>query len=191
MSIACSIHVTHFEKKWNLRGPLQNWTMGLWWLCQWNSFTLWCGYFLCGHPLVALMLSFLMLFLHVWSYSLVQTICDCEWFMIHLPHPVHQETHDLKVFVVVMPKEGWAHVAAPIHLLAWHRLFENIIYDVSRVKFWKVSVILVPKVSYHACPSFFWYDNDRDLKVCFLLTSVTYEINMGLGHFTDRWMDNV
>ncbi len=44
----------------------------------------------------------------------------------------------------------------------WHRLFENIIYDVSRVKFWKVGVI----------PSFFWYGNDKDLKVCFLVTCV-------------------
>ncbi len=48
---------------------------------------------------------------------------------------------DLKVFVVVIPKEGWARVAAPILLLAWHRLFKNIIYDVRRVKIWKVGVI--------------------------------------------------
>ncbi len=39
---------------------------------------------------------------------------------------MHQEKTDLKVFVVVMPKEGWA------------RERENIIYDVSRVRFWKV-----------------------------------------------------
>ncbi len=51
---------------------------------------------------------------------------------------------DLKVFVVVkesLPKEGWARVAVPILLLVWQRLFKNIIYDVSRVKFWKVGVI--------------------------------------------------
>ncbi len=47
----------------------------------------------------------------------------------------------LKIFVVAMPIEGWARVAAPILLLAWHRLFKNIIYDVSSVKFWKVVVI--------------------------------------------------
>ena len=29
--------------------------------------------------------------------------------------------------------------AAPILLLAWHRLLQNIIYDVSRVKFWNVT----------------------------------------------------
>ncbi len=34
-------------------------------------------------------------------------------------------------------------VAAPILLLVWHRLFENKIYDVSRVKFWKG--IVIPK----------------------------------------------
>ncbi len=41
----------------------------------------------------------------------------------------------LKVFVVVIPKEGWARVAAPILLLVWHRLLENIIYEVKRLKF--------------------------------------------------------
>ena len=52
----------------------------------------------------------------------------------------HEKT-DLKVFVVVIPKEGWARVAAPILLLVWHRLWENIVYDGSRVKFWKVGVM--------------------------------------------------
>ena len=33
--------------------------------------------------------------------------------------------------------------------------------DVSRVKFWKVDVI-----------PFFWYDNDKDLKGCFLVTRI-------------------
>ncbi len=45
-----------------------------------------------------------------------------------------------------------------------HRLFENIIYDVSRVKFWKVS--LIPK------ECFFWNDSDKDRKVCFLVTHI-------------------
>ncbi len=43
--------------------------------------------------------------------------------------------------VVVMPKEGWTGEATPILLLVWHRLSKNVIYDVSRVRFWKVSVI--------------------------------------------------
>ena len=30
---------------------------------------------------------------------------------------VHHEKIDLKVFVAVIPKEGWAHAAAPILLL--------------------------------------------------------------------------
>ena len=45
------------------------------------------------------------------------------------------EKTDLKVFDVVIPKEGWAHMAAPILLLVWHRLFENMIYEVKRLKF--------------------------------------------------------
>ncbi len=27
----------------------------------------------------------------------------------------------------------------------------------------------------HARPSFFWYDNDKDLKVCFLVMRVTWQ----------------
>ncbi len=41
------------------------------------------------------------------------------------------EKPDLKVFVVVIPKEGWACMAAPILLWVWHRL-QNIIYQGSR-----------------------------------------------------------
>ncbi len=55
-------------------------------------------------------------------------------------HACHEKT-DLKVFVVVIPKEGWARVARPILLLVWHRLLENMIYEVKRLKFWKVGVI--------------------------------------------------
>ncbi len=64
----------------------------------------------------------------------------CLPYLVFMHEARHEKT-DLKVFVVVMPKQGWAHVPAPILLLAWHRLFENITYDVSRVKFWKVGVI--------------------------------------------------
>ena len=64
-----------------------------------------------------------------------------EWRTVDGPYDVRQEKTDLKVFIVVIPKEGWACVAASILLLVWHRFFENIIYDVSRVKLWKVGVI--------------------------------------------------
>ncbi len=29
-------------------------------------------------------------------------------------------------------------------------------------------------------PSFFWYDNDKDLKVCFLMTPVSHDNGLGL-----------
>ena len=29
----------------------------------------------------------------------------------------------------------------------------------------------------HACQSFFWYSNDKDLKVCFLVTHLTIPID--------------
>ncbi len=48
---------------------------------------------------------------------------------------VRHEKTDLKVFVGVIPKEGWARVAAPILLLVWHRLLENMVYEVKGLKF--------------------------------------------------------
>ncbi len=32
-----------------------------------------------------------------------------------------------------------------------------------------------------ARPSFFWYDNDKDLKVCFLVTHLIYKNNIHTG----------
>ncbi len=91
----------------------------------------------------------------------------------------HEKT-DLKVFVVVIPKEGWAREVAPILLWVWHWLLENMIYEVKRLKFRNfVATGDKKSVSYqkkdgrgHTWPSFFWYDNDKDLKVCFLVTCV-------------------
>ncbi len=44
-----------------------------------------------------------------------------------------------------------------------------------------IDYILEKSVSYqkkdgcgNVCPSFFWYDNDKDLKVCFLVTRISY-----------------
>ncbi len=77
------------------------------------------------------------------------------------------EKIDLNVFVVVIPKEGWAR-------MVW--------YDTDLSEFDSADIIeyiLEKSVSYkkkdgrgHACPSFFWYDNNKDLKVCFLVTGV-------------------
>ena len=44
----------------------------------------------------------------------------------HTHSDVRHEKTDLKVFVVVITKEGWA-------CLVWHWLFENIVYDVSQI----------------------------------------------------------
>ncbi len=60
---------------------------------------------------------------------------------LNLTYDARYEKTDLKVFVIVIPKEGWACMAAP---------------------------------------SFFWYDNDKDLKICFLVTRV---IQTGLEIF--------
>ncbi len=82
---------------------------------------------------------------------------------ISASNDAHHEKTDLKVFVVVIPKEGWARVAAPILLLVWHRLFRIWVFWLHRSYSLKVGVI-----------PFFWYDNDKDLKVCFLVTCVTW-----------------
>ncbi len=61
-------------------------------------------------------------------------------------------------------------MAAPVLLLVGHRLFRIDSADI-------IDYILEKSVSYQkkdggACPSFFWYDNDKDVKVCFLVTRV-------------------
>ncbi len=62
---------------------------------------------------------------------------------------------------VVIPNEGWAHV--------------NSEFGSADI----IDYILEKSVSYqkkdgrdHARPAFFWYDNDKDLKICFLVTRV-------------------
>ena len=88
----------------------------------------------------------------------------------------HEKT-DLIVFVVVMAKEG-----CPSFF--WHDTDFSRIYDVSRVKGGIIVNDTSPKseksVSYqkkdgcgYARPSFFWYDNHKDLKVGFLVMRVT------------------
>ncbi len=73
----------------------------------------------------------------------------------------HKKT-DLKVFVVVVPKEGWA------------LLFKNICHMMSAESNSEKSVSYQKKDARgHARPSFFWYDNDKDLEVNFLVTHLT------------------
>ena len=48
---------------------------------------------------------------------------------------VRHEKTDLKVFVVVIPKVGWARPGTPILLLGGHQLLENVIYEVKRLKY--------------------------------------------------------
>ncbi len=77
-------------------------------------------------------------------------------------HNKQHEKTDLKVFVVVISKEGWARVAAPILLLVWHWLFRIWLCWHHRLHSWKVGVM--PKEGWH----------DKDLKVCFLVTRVNW-----------------
>ncbi len=70
-------------------------------------------------------------------------------------HDAHHEKIDLKVFVVVIPKEGWARMAAPILLLVWQRLFGIWLCWHHR--------LYSQKIWCHAKTSFFWYDNNKDL----------------------------
>ncbi len=54
---------------------------------------------------------------------------------------VRHEKTDLKVFVVVIPKVGWARMAAPILLLVWHQLFRIWVFWLHRSYSLKVGVI--------------------------------------------------
>ncbi len=64
-------------------------------------------------------------------------------------HDVRHEKSDLKVFVIVLPKEGWARVAVPNLLLVWHRLsvLEFWVFWLHRSYSLKVGVI--PKEGTH------------------------------------------
>ncbi len=77
-------------------------------------------------------------------------------------YEAHHEKTDLKLF------------AAPILLLVWHWLFRIWLCWHHRLYSRKVGVIPKLKEGW-ARPSFFWYDTDKDLKVCFLMA----HINMG------------
>ncbi len=90
--------------------------------------------------------------------------------MPYISNARHEKT-DVKVFVVV----------TPILLWAWHRLLENTIYEVKRLKFWKVGVI--SKGGW----AFFWYDIDKDLKVCFLGPHLMYWVGISLSESVYLW----
>ncbi len=71
----------------------------------------------------------------VWKW--IWTCFHLYWFDVKTNRTcdARLEKTDLKVFVVVIPKKGWARMAAPILLWVWHRLLENMIYEVKRLKF--------------------------------------------------------
>ncbi len=58
-------------------------------------------------------------------------------------------------------------------ILAWHQLFRIWVFLLHRS--YSLKVCGIPKQGW-ARPSFFWYDNDKDLKVCFLVTCVLYQV---------------
>ncbi len=59
----------------------------------------------------------------------------------------------------------------PILLLVWHRLFRIWVFWLHRS--YSLKVGLIPKG--HARPSFFWYDNDKDLKARFVVTHLVWQ----------------
>ena len=66
------------------------------------------------------------------------------------------------------PEKDWRAGALQILLWVWHRL-QNIIYEHSRVIFYSRCHIQRRIGGAPARQSFFGYDNDKDLKVCFLV----------------------
>ena len=57
------------------------------------------------------------------------------------PCDARHEKTDLKVFVIDIPKEGWARMAAPSLLLVWQRLFRIWVFWLHRSYSLKVSVV--------------------------------------------------
>ena len=82
-----------------------------------------------------------------------------DWHRINSTLDLRHDKTDLKVFVAVIPEEGWTHVAAPMGAI------------------WCMTLSYQKKDGRgHARPSFFWYNNYKDLKVCFLMTHHTLVI---------------
>ncbi len=112
-----------------------------------------------------------------WRWFFCENLCDhpiCVWLSVWLSKllcdrpnssEAHHEKIDLKVVVIVIPKEGWAHMAAPILLLVWHRLFRIWLC-------WHHRLYNSRKFGIMPKEGFFWYDNDKTFKVCFLMTHV-------------------
>ncbi len=103
------------------------------------------------------------------NWILPQYLSDCiHKDLVISPCDAHQEKTDRKVFVVVIPQEGWTHMATPILLLIWHRLFRIWLFWLHRSHSLKVGVI--PKEGW-AWPR---------LKVCFLVTHLKFAFYLHL-----------
>ncbi len=105
--------------------------------------------------------------------------CRCRWtsnllLLNHLTIWHASWENRPKVFVIVIPKEGWARVAASILLWVWQQLFRIWVFWLRRSYSLKVGVIPKEGWAPWPCPSFFWYVNDKGLTVCFLVTRVIY-----------------
>ncbi len=98
-------------------------------------------------------------------------LLELSLFKLHLLYNTFDTRHektDLKAFFVVIPKG---------ESFFW--------YDADFSEFDSadsIDYILEKSVSYqkkdgrgHACPSFFWHDNNKDLKVCFLMMRIKYD----------------
>ncbi len=84
----------------------------------------------------------------------------------------HEKT-DLKVFVVVIPNEGWARMAAPILLLVWHRLFRIWVFWLHRSYSLIVGVIAKEGWARPRTPILLLlWQRQRHYKVCFPVTHV-------------------
>ncbi len=92
------------------------------------------------------------------NLSCSQTICR----KIDMIYEVCHEKTDLKVFVIVIPKEGLARMATPILLLVWHQLFR--IWLCWHLRLYSQKVSVVPTT---------WYGMTTT-KTCFLVMCIIF-----------------
>ncbi len=82
------------------------------------------------------------------------------------------EKTDLEIFVIVIPKEGLAAGGND-----YHTITRNVGYNAA------VGVIQKEGLAGPAHQSFFWYDNDKDLKVCLPMMPFSFPSPMGASLF--------
>ena len=102
--------------------------------------------------------------------------------------PIWHEKTDLKFFVVVIPKEGWARLAVPILLSVWHRHLRIWLYWHHRLYSWKVGVMPKEGWAWPRTPTlksvFSWHAQ----YMLIIIVSDPWKMHVWEGAISNQWL---